>query len=260
MELIDLHCHLLPGVDDGSKDLEMSLEMARAAVKQGISHIVLTPHHMDSTYVNHKADVLAKTATFQQALTAAQIPLTVFAGQEVHLTGDLLKALKADDILFLDANAHYLLLELPHSGVPAYTREIIFALQTQGIVPVIAHPERNHGIQKDPDKLYDFMQMGCLAQLTASSYVGVFGDAVEKLTAKIINSGMGTAFASDAHNFNGRRFLMDAAFDKLADQAGIETVERFKNNAKAIINGDDIAMPDFTRISAVKKKRRFWLF
>lgn len=260
MGLIDLHCHLLPGVDDGSKDLDMSLGMARVAVQQGISHIVLTPHHMDGTYVNHKSDVLAKTTAFQQALTAAEIPLTVFAGQEVHLTGDLMKALDTDDILFLDANERYLLLELPHSEVPAYTREIIFALQTRGIVPVIAHPERNHGFQTDPDKLYDFMQMGCLTQLTASSYVGVFGDSVEKLTAKIINAGMGITFASDAHNFKGRRFLMADAYAKLADQAGAETAARFKSNAKAIINGDDIAMPEIKKISAVKKKRRFWLF
>lgn len=260
MGLIDLHCHLLPGVDDGSKDLEMSLGMAKMAVQQGISHILLTPHHMDGTYTNHKVNVIAKTAAFQQALTAAEIPLTVFPGQEVHLTGDLLTALDDDDILFMDEGGRYLLLELPHSGVPEYTADMVFELKTRGITPVIAHPERNHGFQQEPDKLYDLLNMGCLTQLTASSYVGVFGEKVEKLTAQIINAGMGFAFASDAHNFKGRRFLMDAAFNKLVAQAGEQTAKQFNDNAKTMINGDDIVMPKFTKLSAVKRKRRFWLF
>lgn len=260
MGLIDLHCHILPGVDDGSKDMEMSLEMARVAVKQGISHILVTPHHMDGMYLNHKQDVIAKTDAFQAALDAAEIPLTVFPGQEVHLTGELLKALDADDILFMDEGGRYLLLELPHSGIPEYTEDMIFELQARGITPVIAHPERNHGFQKDPDRLYDFVEMGCLTQLTSSSYLGIFGDSVKNLTAKIINANLGFAFSSDAHNFEGRRFLMDAAFDKLVDQVGEQGAQTFNENAKAIINGDDVVMPEVKRISAVKKKRRFWLF
>lgn len=260
MGLIDLHCHILPGVDDGSKDLDMSLAMARVAVQQGISHILVTPHHMDGMYLNHKADVLKKTAAFQDALEAAGIPLTVFPGQEVHLTGDLLKAIEADDILFMDEGGRYLLLELPHSGIPEYTEDMIFELQARGITPVIAHPERNHGFQKDPDRLYDFVEMGCLTQLTDSSYLGVFGKSVESLTAKIINANLGFAFASDAHNFKGRRFLMDAAFNKLIEQNGEQQAKTFNENAKAIINGDDVAVPEITKISAVKKKRRFWLF
>jgi len=260
MGLIDLHCHILPGVDDGSKNMEMSLEMARVAVKQGISHILVTPHHMDGMYLNHKQDVIAKTANFQMALDAANIPLTVFSGQEVHLTGDLLKALDADDILFMDEGGRYLLLELPHSGIPEYTEDMIFELQTRGITPVIAHPERNHGFQKNPDRLYDFVEMGCITQLTSSSYLGVFGENVENLTAKIIKANLGFAFSSDAHNFKGRRFLMDAAFNKLSEQMGEQSARMFNENAKAIINGDDIVMPEVKRISAVKKKRRFWLF
>ncbi|NLR09056.1 MULTISPECIES: tyrosine-protein phosphatase [Lactobacillaceae] len=260
MGLIDLHCHILPGVDDGSKDLDMSLAMARVAVQQGISHILVTPHHMDGMYLNHKADVLKKTAAFQGALEAADIPLTVFPGQEVHLTGDLLKAIEADDILFMDEGGRYLLLELPHSGIPEYTEDMIFELQARGITPVIAHPERNHGFQKDPDRLYDFVEMGCLTQLTDSSYLGVFGKSVESLTAKIINANLGFAFASDAHNFKGRRFLMDAAFNKLVEQAGEQQAKTFNDNAKAIINGDDVTISRMVRISTIKKKRKFWLF
>ncbi|WP_353989228.1 CpsB/CapC family capsule biosynthesis tyrosine phosphatase [Pediococcus argentinicus] len=262
MGLIDLHCHILPGVDDGSKDMEMSLRLARVAVEQGISHIVVTPHHMDGTYTNHKKDVIKKTQDFQNELDKHQIPLTVFPGQEVHLTGELMQAIDDDDILFLDADNRYLLLELPHSGIPEYTENMIFDLLSRGITPVIAHPERNHGFQKDPDKLYDFIEQGCLSQLTSSSLLGVFGEKVEKLTQKIATADLGFIIASDAHNFEGRRFLMKEAFGRIDKDFGMDAVQRFENNAKSIVNGEDVNTDSIKKVSDVKtkKKRRFLFF
>lgn len=260
MKLIDLHCHILPGVDDGAKDRIMALKMAQAAVDQGISHILLTPHHMDSHYMNHKIDVIKETGAFRQDLVDNNIPLKVFPGQEVHLTGDLLKAIFDDDILFMDSGNRYLLLEFPHNEVPEYAESMIFELTSRGITPVLAHPERNQGFQKDPDKLYSFVKMGCLTQLTSSSYLGVFGKNVQVLTEKIIKANLGFAFASDAHNFKGRRFMMREAFDKLQEQEGIETAQRFNQNAKNILNGDDVEVSDIRLVSDVKKKRFFGLF
>jgi len=259
MKLIDLHCHILPGVDDGSKDLQMSLDLAKVAVDQGISHSLLTPHHMDGDYTNHKKDVIRKTNDFQNALNNAGIPLTVFPSQEVHLTGELMDAIAADDILFMDETNRYLLLELPHDGIPAYTADMIFDLTTRGITPVIAHPERNLGIQENPDKLYDFVKMGCLSQLTSSSYLGVFGEKVQTLTEKIITANLGFAFASDAHNFKGRRFLMKEAFERLEKEEGTSKANLFNVNAKNIINGDVVGEMDYKKISSMTRKR-FWLF
>lgn len=258
MRLIDLHCHILPEVDDGSKDLQMSLKMAQVAVNQGISHILVTPHHMDGQYLNHKEDVIKETNFFQGALNSQKIPLVVFPGQEVHLTGQLMEAIAKNDVLFMDETNRYLLLELPHDGIPEYAPDMIFDLTTRGITPVIAHPERNMGIQKDPDKLYEFVKMGCLTQLTSSSYLGVFGRHVQALTEKIIKANLGFVFASDAHNFEGRRFLMKEAFEKLEQEEGIEKAEQFNLNAKNIINGDDVGDIDYIKISKFRKK--FWLF
>lgn len=259
MNLIDLHCHMLPGVDDGARDLPFALDMARAAVKENISHILLTPHHMDGDYTNHKIDIINRVNNFQQSIRNAGIPLTVFPGQEVHLTGELLRAIDQDDIIFMDEGGRYLLLELPHSGVPEYTQDVIFELRTRGITPVIAHPERNHGFQKTPDKIYDFVKMGCLTQLTSSSYLGIFGKNVEKLTSQIIDADLGFVFSSDAHNFKGRRFVMKEAFEKLEKQKGESVAKRFNENAKAIINGEDVVRGTAMRISSLKKKR-FWRF
>ncbi|WP_125771772.1 tyrosine-protein phosphatase [Companilactobacillus furfuricola] len=260
MKLIDLHCHILPGVDDGAQDMQMALTLAKAAVDEDISHILVTPHHMDGVYLNHRQDVIEHTAAFQNELAMNQIPLVVFPGQEVHLTGQLPAAIEASDILFMDETDRYLLLELPHSGVPEYTNKMLFDLIAQGITPVLAHPERNAGFQKDPNKLYDLVKMGCLTQITASSYLGVFGSKVQQLTEKIVKADQGYIFASDAHNFEGRRFLMKEAFSKLANEEGQDKAKLFNENAKNIINGDDVVRMNSQKITKVPKKKRFWLF
>ncbi|WP_459756004.1 tyrosine-protein phosphatase [Pediococcus ethanolidurans] len=259
MKMIDLHCHILPGVDDGSPDIETSLKLAEVAVEQGITHMLLTPHHMDGDYLNHKADVIEKTTAFQEALDRNQIRLTVFPGQEVHITGELIQATDRDDILFADESNRYLILELPHNEVPEYTEKMLFALQTRGITPILVHPERNQGFMQDPDKLYEFVSQGCLTQLTASSYVGVFGEHVQKFTEQIVDAGLGFVFASDAHNLKGRNFKMTQAFEKLEKNKGKRFVEIYKENAKRIINGDDVILGDIHHIHD-KKKKKFWLF
>ncbi|WP_367369464.1 tyrosine-protein phosphatase [Pediococcus ethanolidurans] len=257
MKMIDLHCHILPGVDDGYPDIETSLKLAEVAVEQGITHMLLTPHHMDGDYLNHKADVIEKTTAFQEALDRNQIRLTVFPGQEVHITGELIQATDRDDILFADESNRYLILELPHNEVPEYTEKMLFALQTRGITPILVHPERNQGFMQDPDKLYEFVSQGCLTQLTASSYVGVFGEHVQKLTEQIIDAGLGFVFASDAHNLKGRNFKMTQAFEKLEKNKGKRFVEIYQENAKRIINGDDVILGDIHHIRSTKK-RKFW--
>jgi len=255
--MIDLHCHILPGVDDGSPDMETSLRLAQVAVDQGITHMLLTPHHMDGEYVNHKADVIKKTAVFQEALKRQKIPLTVFPGQEVHITGELIQEIDDDDILFADEGNHYLILELPHNEVPEYTEQLLFDLQSRDITPVLVHPERNQGFIEDPDKLYQFVKQGCVTQLTASSYVGVFGSHVQTFTEHLVASGLGFVFASDAHNFKGRNFKMLQAFEKLTKEKGTGFVATYKENAKRIINGDDVISGEIQHVQS-RKKKKFW--
>ncbi|WP_404826377.1 tyrosine-protein phosphatase [Pediococcus ethanolidurans] len=260
IKMIDLHCHILPGVDDGSPDIETSLKLAEVAVEQGITHMLLTPHHMDGDYLNHKADVIEKTTAFQEALDRNQIRLTVFPGQEVHITGELIQATDRDDILFADESNRYLILELPHNEVPEYTDKMLFSLQARGITPVLVHPERNQGFLQNPDKLYEFVSQGCLTQLTASSYVGVFGEHVQKFTEQIIDAGLGFVFASDAHNLKGRNFKMTQAFEKLEKNKGKRFVEIYQENAKRIINGDDVILGEIHHIRSTKKKKFWGLF
>lgn len=257
MTLVDLHSHILPGVDDGSPDIEHSLALAQAAVNDGITHMLLTPHHMDGKYVNHKEDVIKKTNKFQQALTENKIPLKVFPGQEVHINDRLLEAIDNDDILFADENNRYLMLELPHTHVPEYFMKNIFPeLRNRGIIPVIVHPERNQEIQRTPDLLYEMVNKGCLTQLTASSYLNVFGKEVTEFTQKIIDADLGFTFSSDAHNLKGRKTRMTKAYEKLY-KVSEKKANQYWENGKMILNGEDVTLQ---QIKPIKTKFSFFDF
>ncbi len=246
--MIDLHCHLLPGVDDGSKSMDISLKLANDAVGDGIDYALLTPHHMNGVYLNHKKGVIQQTQDFQVELDRHKIPLKVFPGQEVRINGDLLTALDQDDILFANEGGQYLMLEFPDDDIPNYTSNMIYELMQRGIIPVIVHPERNTKIMKQPDILYDLLNKGCLSQITAGSYVGIFGHKVQKFSKQLIQSGQVYIFASDAHNLPNRKYEMTNAFAKLGNEFGNDYVSKFNENAKRIINGDNILSNDFSKI------------
>jgi len=254
--MIDLHCHLLPGLDDGSKNMNTSLKLANDAVKDGINYALLTPHHMNGVYLNHKKMVIQRTQEFQAEIDKCKIPLKVFPGQEVRINGDLLSALDQDDILFADEGGRYLMLEFPSDDVPSYTNNIIYEIMQRGIIPVIVHPERNAKIMRQPDILYDLLSKGCLSQITAGSYVGTFGHNIKKFSTQLIQAGQVYIFASDAHNLPNRKYEMTNAFAKLGNEFGNDYVSRFNENAKKIINGDDLLPNNFSKI----KVRLFHLF
>lgn len=254
--MIDLHCHLLPGIDDGSANMDISLKLAAEAVQNGVTHALLTPHHMNGMYVNHKTDVIRLTKNFQNQLKQHNIDLTVFPGQEVRINGDLLTALDQNDILFADEGGRYLMLEFPDDDVPTYTNDMIYQLQQRRIIPVIVHPERNTKIMRHPDLIYDLLQKGCLSQITASSYVGTFGDKVEQFSQQLIEAGQAYVFASDAHNLPGRKYEMKEAFQRLETEFGDTITKEFESNAKNIINGDVVKQHQLRVIK--NKRKRFW--
>lgn len=257
MVMVDLHCHLLPGVDDGSKSMEISLRLAREATENGVTHALLTPHHMNGRYINHKQAVIRQTKEFQKQINAHNISLIVFPGQEVRINGQLLEALDKDDILFADTAGKYMMLEFPDDDVPYYTNQMIFSLQQRGIIPVIVHPERNTKIMAKPDLIYQLLEKGCLSQITASSYVGTFGKKVEDFSRRLIEAGQGYVFASDAHDLPGRKYEMRQAFEKMQHEFGQEIVNQYQQNARSIINGENILINE---IKKLKRNKKFWLF
>lgn len=253
-KLIDVHSHLLPGIDDGSENMEISLSLAQDAVRDGITHALMTPHHMNGRFTNHPADVIRLTDEFQHELDQQGIPLTVFPSQEVRINGDLLTAWDNQDLMTTDEGGHYMLLEFPHDAVPTFTDDMVFQLEQRGVTPVFVHPERNEDLMAHPEKLFELIKKGAYAQITASSYVGTFGKKVERFAEDIIDHGLGHMLASDAHHIKNRDYEMSAAFKKLIGAYGNDVGKMFDDNAKAIVNGDPVHRVAETPI----KKKRFF--
>lgn len=250
--MIDLHCHILPGVDDGAQTIEDSLDMARYAVQQGITHILCTPHHNNGKYINPKADIIEKVAELQEVLDEHQIPLTVLEGQEVRLTTLLMDDLAKDRLLFTDLDDTYILIEFPSNSIPESAENIFYQLLDKGKVPVIVHPERNAGFIKEPNRLIEFLDMGCLAQLTAPSYVGKFGKEIQKTAKLMVENRMVQMVASDAHGINKRNFYLKEAYDAIAKDQGVELVDKMKQVAKDLINGDPIEFEPYRELRRSK--------
>ncbi|TYC50687.1 tyrosine protein phosphatase [Weissella muntiaci] len=252
--MIDIHSHLLPGIDDGVADWEGSLQLARLAVKDGITHALMTPHHLNGQYVNPASKVIALTEEFQSKLDQAKIKLQVYPSQEIRINGNLIDSLEKGELLTTDEQGGYMLIEFPSNDVPAFTTEVLFELQQHGVAPVIVHPERNQMLMDKPSILYDLIQRGAYAQVTANSYVGVFGKAVMAFSEDIIGQGLAHVLASDAHLLKGRGYNMAAAFDKLAEQVGDKEAVAFAQNARAFVNGTDV---ERFNASPIKKRRLF---
>lgn len=256
--MIDLHCHILPDVDDGPKNWEMSIEMAKLAVDEGITHILATPHHMNRQWMNPKHSVLTLVNELQDRLDAEEIPLTIFPGQEVRLHGEILANIQNDEICFVDEINQYVLIEFPTATVPEYANRLFYDMQSAGITPVIVHPERNHAILKDPNILYEFVNRGILAQVTAASFVGKFGKEIEKLSAQLIEGNLVHFIASDAHNVTSRKYYMKQAYEKVEKDFGKDKAHAFDQVTRDLLNGDVVSSPEPEKIKP--NKRFFGLF
>lgn len=255
--MIDLHCHLLPAVDDGPENLEESLDMVRYAISQGITHLLCTPHHNNGRYENEKQAVIEAVLALQTEIDQRKLPLTLLEGQEVRVTGELMADLENDRLLFTDLENTYLLLEFPTMDVPTYSENLFFELRTKGIVPVIVHPERNAIFREEPDLLLPYLEMGCLAQLTAPSIVGIFGKSIQKTAQLMVERNLVQMVASDAHGINKRTFYLKEAYEMLGKLYGQEKVKQMQQVAKDLVNGDPVNYP---AVIESKKKKKFGLF
>lgn len=255
--MIDIHSHILYGVDDGAKTVQDSLDMAKEAVNQGIQVIYATPHHLNGQFENSAAEVKMAVQLLNELLSNHKIGLEVRVGQEVRINGDLLERLKNWEILTLGDKGTYILVELPSNNVPAYTGNLLFDLQVEGLKPIIVHPERNSEIVQKPDILFDLVNNGALTQVTAASVAGKFGKTLQKFSLDLIDANLTHFVASDAHNISTRAFWMDDAFSIIEAKLGIDTVYYLKENAQ-ILGSNEMVIGDPPQ--QIKTKRKFKLF
>lgn len=196
---VDLHCHMLPGIDDGSKSLDQSIAMAEMAVADGIGTMVLTPHHLNGIYINFSDFIRDQVDNLRRELRIRGIELELLPGSELHLVPELPEQLAAGRALTIADRGRAALVELPVHTVPVGSTQVLGQLLDMGIQPVIAHPERNSGLRRHPEQLTEWVDMGCLAQVTAQSCTGRFGREVRRAAREMIQSGVIHIMASDAH-------------------------------------------------------------
>lgn len=238
--MIDLHCHFLPGIDDGAQTLADGLAMARAAAADGITYSVMTPHIHPGRYENTRSTIEQAFKDFRSALRKAHVPLHIGMAAEVRLSSDIVALLSENEVPFLGELDGYriMLLEFPHTQITPGADKLVERLLKHGIRPLIAHPERNQDVIRDLSKIEPFVEMGCFLQITAGALVGRFGRAPQRRALQLLELDVFKILASDAHNLAGRRPAlregMEAAARVLGEQAAHDLVKR---NPQMILRG-----------------------
>lgn len=243
MGIVDIHCHILPNVDDGPATVEEALEMARRANASGVTDLVVTPHLFHPQFDTETIDVEHEMNELQRALDAEKIVLRLHSGNEVRVGGNVLGELDQGNVRTL-GNSRYVLIEFPHQTVPSYTESLFFELQIAGYVPVIAHPERNQQLLIEPERLYRFASAGALSQVTTASVAGHFGRHAQEMALVFLRHRLSQLIASDAHNSSSRAFFWEEAVAVLNKELGVEWTEQFLHNSEAVLKDEVILVDD----------------
>ncbi len=232
--MIDIHSHILPGIDDGSKSWDTTLEMCRLAMEDGITHIVATPH-ADNTYTYSRDRVRETIAELSRKISH---PLSFSIGCDFHLSFENIEAAMLEPHRFTIAAQQYLLVELSNYGVPPTVNDGLFRLQAAGMVPIITHPERNGLLQQRPERVLEWVNSGCMVQVTASSLTGFWGPAAQRTAMWLLEHDAVHALASDAHDDKHRKPGLSAARDVVSRRFGADIARTLVlDNPEAIVGG-----------------------
>jgi len=232
--MIDIHCHILPDIDDGAKDMAEALALVNIAVADGVTRIVVTPHLHFGRFNNYLSVIQSSFLALRQAVDNENIQVELAYAAEVRLDSEILSLLNSQQLPLYGRynNQEFMLLELPHSHIPAGSDVLVKHLLKQNIIPVIAHPERNRDLLKSPDKIKTFVRLGCWFQATASSITGHFGEECQTLALSYIEQGFISIVASDAHNLKRRPPILSEARSKVTELFGAEKAQQlFYDNA-----------------------------
>lgn len=251
---VDIHCHLLPAIDDGSSSLQESLAMARMAVGDGIKTIIATPHQLGTFVENHGDDIRRRVAELQAELDVEDIPLRVLPGGDVRIEDGMIAGLRSGEVMSLGDHRKHVLLELPHE-LYMPLEPVLAQLAKIGMIGILSHPERNQGILRQPELLKPLVDGGCLMQVTANSLIGAFGPTPQVLAEQMVSDGLVHFMASDAHNLKSRRPKLGRAFNRVAELAGQElAIELCCTNPARVAAGKSVK-PGRRKVS---RPRRTW--
>jgi len=238
--VIDIHCHILPQVDDGSKSWDMSLEMCRMATDDGIEHIVATPHANERFQYNRQH--LASNLEYLRVLAGRTPQLTL--GCDFHLSYDNLREVLVSPERFTIEGTHYLLVELSNYSIPTQINEYFTKMADVGIIPLITHPERNPILQETKERVLQWVDQGCAVQVTASAMTGGWGQKVARVAEWLLGRDAVHVLATDAHDTKHRIPALSAAREKVAKLCGADVAKALvDDNPRAVVS--DKPLPYF---------------
>lgn len=230
LSMVDIHCHLIPGVDDGPQTMEAAIALCRECVADGITHAICTSHIHLGRYNNSLTSLIKPFSQLQRELSLRQIDLKLGLSAEVRLDVSILQLLQNGEIPLMNLRKGetvnpYILLELPDAQIPLGADKLVKRLMDMNITPIIAHPERNKELIRDLARVLPFLSQGCKLQITAGSLIGQFGSVIENVAWQLLESGYVIAVASDAHNLNGRSPKMAEARHVIQSRLGEKMAE-----------------------------------
>jgi protein-tyrosine phosphatase len=208
--MIDLHAHVLPGIDDGPATMAEALALLQVMARQGIERVVSAAHALDGRYNATRAAVEEMTRAVNAAAQAAGMTIQVLPGMELYLGFDTIRAVRSGEVIGINGS-NYLVVELPANEFPLYTERALFELMIAGYRPILNHPERNRAIRRKPELMYGLAEKGIGAMVTAASLLGRFGTEPQSLAERFLVDQVATMIVSDAHDLVGRAPLLPEA-------------------------------------------------
>lgn len=241
--MIDIHCHLLPGIDDGPTTPEAAMALARALVDDGVTVVVCTPHVFPGRFENRRSSIVEDFNSFANLLRQSGLPLELLWAGEVRLTPEVLDLMPLQELPFLGqaAGRKTMLLEMPDGQIPLGAERFVRRFVAGGIRPVIVHPERNRMVMDHPERMQSLVDEGCALQLTAGSLLGDFGQRAQTAACAMLDRGWVQAVASDAHNLAGRRPRMKAAAHWLMQHYGAQAAHTLTSSGPASLIANNLA-------------------
>lgn len=262
--MIDVHSHVLPGIDDGTKELDEAIAFCRLAHERGTEILVATPHHKPGSYQNPRDRILESVEDLQRKLDGAGVPLRIAPGCEIFVDTDLAERIQRNALLTYGDAKRYILLEFSFQQYPVNADDLVFRLRLAGITPVIAHPERIRYFQEDPDRLENLVRLGALSQVTTSSLLGTFGGRVKDITVQMMLRRCVHFLASDSHDLSYRPPGLEKAYEKARSLVGEDLATRMvRDNPAALLEGSEIRAEDPLSAEAAaetRKRGRFFGF
>jgi protein-tyrosine phosphatase len=219
--MIDLHSHILPGIDDGAGTLEIALDMARMAVDDGIEVMACTPHFMPGMYDNTAEDIRQRVKALNDSLFEKDINLALVTGSDAHIRPDFVAQLHNGELLTLH-DSRYVLFEPPHNVMPKRLEDILFNIQVAGFVPILTHPERLKWIEQNYPVVQNLAKTGVWMQITAGSLTGRFGSRPKYWGQRMLAEGLVSILATDAHNTKSRPPLLAEAHELAKSELGMD--------------------------------------